>query len=193
MYYNDQEHEVALRKVFNRYNPALIDLARRLTGNLDEANEIVTDAFKKVYDKNMDLSEESHIGRLLRRTVRLRCYDLLRRRKTRRKKMMGFSYVQGSPVDASDYDLVQSETEMAEKLDRIKEVLHQLPEKRRNAINAILMEGRSVEEYAESEGVAISTVYNNKNKGLEQLREMLGDSSITLLLIFCYLYQDFRN
>lgn len=194
MYYDDHEHQAALRKAHELYNKDLVHFALRLTGNRDDANQIVADAFKKAYDKNMDLGEKSGIERFLRRRVRFRSIDLLRKRKTRRERMQKFFYAKGNEVDTPHYDLIPVETEMAKKISRMKEAIRKLPEKQRNVIIAIFEEGRSVKEYAESEGVAYSTACNNKNKGIQRLRKMLGNSSIHLLLILCYLSRDhFRN
>jgi RNA polymerase sigma-70 factor (ECF subfamily) len=194
MYCNDHEHQIALKKAHELYNRDLVHFALRLTGNLDDANQIVADAFNKAYDEKMDLSEESNIRGFLYGTVKFRGIDLLRERKRRKKSIQEFFYAQRNQVDTSDYDLIEAETEMAKKISRMKDAIRKLPEKQRNVIIAIFEEGRSVKEYAESEGVAYSTVINNKNKGLQQLRKMLGDSSIHLLLILCYLSRDhFRN
>jgi RNA polymerase sigma-70 factor (sigma-E family) len=134
------------------YEP-MLRVAFLLVDSTDLAEEVVHDAFAKVYER---WSRVANPGAYLRTCVVNRCRDLQRRRRTERR-------VPVPPAERS--------AEMV--ADELADALAILPIKRRAAIVLRYYDGLSEARIAEVLGVKPGTVKSLLSRGLAELREVI--------------------
>ncbi len=134
------------------YEP-MLRIAFLLVDSTDLAEEVVHDAFAKVYER---WDKVTGPGAYLRTCVVNRCRDLQRRRRTERRTAL-------PPAEQS--------TELG--ADELADALGALPIKRRAAIVLRYYDGLSEARIAEVLGVKAGTVKSLVSRGLAELREVI--------------------
>ena len=134
------------------YEP-MLRIAFLLVDSTDLAEEVVHDAFAKVFER---WSKVTNPGAYLRTCVVNRCRDLQRRRRTERRTPL--------PPD-------ERSTELG--ADELADALATLPIKRRAAIVLRYYDGLSEARIAEVLGVKPGTVKSLLSRGLAELREVI--------------------
>lgn len=158
-------------EVARDYGSMLYALSYRLTGNPDDARDLVQDVLLKVNKSLSTFRPGSFKGWLYRITVNA-FYD-----RKRREKRIRF---QALPDDMSRFAEGELAPDPAESLakvrldDDIQEAICDLPEEFKAAVVLCDVVGLSYEEIAEQTGVAIGTVRSRIHRGRAQLRRRLA-------------------
>lgn len=142
----------------SRYQP-MVALATQLIDERPIAEEIVQEAFQKLWQRWAELDEPSHY---LRTIVVNRCHDELRRRRIRRE---AWRHDQ-SPVVIDDIDSGQ--------IDYLGDVLSGVCPKRRKALVLRYYGGHSVVEVAKAMQIPTGTAKSLIHRGLADLRLALN-------------------
>ncbi len=149
-----------LEVLYRAEQSGLIRLARSLIGSSPQADEVVHDAFLKLYEKRAAVD---HPGGYVRQIVVNNCYSVLRRRAVERRALNVLRF------DAKQQ--VETPTRTAETLS----ALDKLTPKQRTAIVLRFYEDLSVDATAELMGVKPGTVKSLVHRGLEAVREQMKD------------------
>jgi RNA polymerase sigma-70 factor, ECF subfamily len=166
------------------YQDRLYALALRLSGNAQDAEEIVQDAFVRAYRALCGYPRE-RIAALSLRPWLYRITLNVYHNHVRRKRVGTMSLEEpGEGARQSDggfSDPVDSERErpeeaalQAERHGELSTILAALPGRYRAAIVLRYVEGLSYAELAETLEQPIGTVKANVHRGIRQLRKMLG-------------------
>ena len=154
-------------EVARRYGRFLYNVAYRLAGNDDDANDLAQEALLRVR-KGLESYQPGSMEAWLSRIVTNVFLDEVRRRRRR-------------PVEAmpEDPDRVLPPTAAADaatdKLsDEVQAALRALPEDFRAAVVLADVVGLSYEEIAEALDVPVGTVRSRIHRGRRQLRAVLG-------------------
>jgi RNA polymerase sigma-70 factor (sigma-E family) len=131
---------------------AMSRLAFLLVGSNEQAEELVHDAFARLYER---WDRVDNPGAYLRTSVVNGCKDRLRRRSTERR------HPTAAPGSAED------------DVDLLADVLAALPVKQRAAIVLRFYEDRSEADIADLLGVRPGTVKSLLHRGLARLREVI--------------------
>jgi RNA polymerase sigma factor (sigma-70 family) len=180
------DYQEAFRRIHQTYFQPLRFYAERKTGDADEADFIVTEAFVKLWEKKIDLSDEPGIGKLLYRMVHNACIDFLRR-KAAEKRRLDRLVRDAHNDDASEEpagERHEIEMELMKKLSGMLLDLDELPEKSREALKKLFLEGMSAKDFAKLRGIRITSVHNLKNHALGILRKGLEDGNMRIFFIF---------
>jgi RNA polymerase sigma-70 factor (ECF subfamily) len=166
----------AFRKLYARYSSPLFSLAVRLVGNTGEAEELVQDAFVKIwrnaahYDPRKSRPFTWAVT-IMRRT----CIDHLRKR-VRIPASVPFPADGAAATDTSAADSVRLSAEAREDSERLRGALAQTPANQRNALELALFSGMTHYEIAQLLAQPVGTVKSWIRRGLLDLRTTLADS-----------------
>ena len=182
-----RDEPMAAERLVTRYGERAYRLASRITGNRQDAEEVVQDAFWAVVRKIDSFRGESAFGSWLYRIVANAAYQKLRRRRNREQELsldevLPFFDERGHHV-APEIDwtprgsdpATQTELRMA-----LTAAIDELPAASRTALVLRDVEGRSNEEIAEALGLTVPVVRTRVHRARLLLRKRLGDCMTTI-------------
>jgi RNA polymerase sigma-70 factor (ECF subfamily) len=162
--------EAGLSFLFRMYYSALVVFACKFTSN-GLAEEIVNEAFYKIWEKRTTINSLSHFRSYM--------YKIVYRDCLKAKQETGFTAVPETIADDFDYsaELIKSET-----LRQLYQAIETLPTQCREVFTQLYIEGKTVRETADEMNIAVSTVKAQKARGLFLLRAKSGLGFTALLL-----------
>ncbi|WP_337044093.1 RNA polymerase sigma factor [Emticicia sp. 17c] len=150
-----QNNRVAQRTLYDRYKRAMYTLAYRLTGDFDDANDVLQDAFLDIFRKLETYRAEATLGAWIKTIVVRKAYQKLQKPKQWEliEEITEDSMIDwGSAIDA----------------EYLEKAIQSLPEGFRMVFILIEVEGYSHKETAEilgiSEGTSKSQLFHAKKK-----------------------------
>jgi RNA polymerase sigma-70 factor (ECF subfamily) len=168
----------AFRLLYARYGARLYSLAVRIVGNTSEAEELVQDAFVKIwrsagsYDPRKSRPFTWAVT-IMRRT----CFDHLRKR--RRLPLMAFPNAdEGGVPGAADVGNARQSAEAREDSERLSGALAEIPQNQRRALELALFSAMSHAEIAQVLEQPVGTVKSWIRRGLLDLRSTLNDTQL---------------
>jgi RNA polymerase sigma-70 factor (sigma-E family) len=149
--------------VFNAHHRAAVRLAYLLTSDADQAEDIVADAFAKVYVR-WSKGEVRDVGSYLRRAVANEANSKLRRRYLERRE--------SERRTGDDRGVVRVDDGAADR-DEVWQAIQRLPDRQRKAIVLRYYEDLSEADTAEVLGCSVGTVKSQVSRGLARMQELL--------------------
>jgi RNA polymerase sigma-70 factor (ECF subfamily) len=166
----------AFRKLYTRYSAPLLSLAVRLVGNLGESEEMIQDAFMKIWRNAASYDARKSRPFTWAVTITRRtCIDHLRKR---RRLPETTTMSDEAEVENSGGDSVRGLAEAREDSERLREALAQAPRRQRQALELALFSEMTHTEIAEVLQQPIGTVKSWIRRGLLDLRETLADTTL---------------
>ncbi|MFP4636530.1 MAG: SigE family RNA polymerase sigma factor [Nitriliruptoraceae bacterium] len=150
--------------VFNQHHRSAVRLAYLLTSDADQAEDVVSEAFAKVY-RRWRKGGIRDVGAYVRRAVANEANSRLRRRYLERAR---------SQHRSGDDRGVRSVDDHAAESDEVWQALSRLPERQRIAVVLRYFEDLSEAEVADVLGVSVGTVKSQVSRGLSRLEELLA-------------------
>jgi RNA polymerase sigma-70 factor (sigma-E family) len=155
--------------VFNEHHRRAVRLAYLLTSDADQAEDIVAEAFAKVYAR-WSKGEVRDVGAYLRRAVANEANSKLRRRYLERTIAARRS---------GDDRGVHTIDDGAADRDQVWQAIQRLPDKQRKAVVLRYYEDLPEAETAELLGCSVGTVKSQVSRGLARLQELLAEAMTT--------------
>ncbi|TWI83267.1 RNA polymerase sigma-70 factor (ECF subfamily) [Lacibacter cauensis] len=167
--------EAGLAFLFRVYYPVLVVFACKFTSKAI-AEEIVNEAFYKIWEKRSMFNSLSHFRSYLYKIV---YHDCLKA-----KQVAIPDELPSEAIDAFDYnaELIKSET-----LRHLYQAIESLPAQCKAVFTQLYVEGKTVRETADEMGIAVSTVKAQKARGLVLLKAKLGTIEPGMLLLSFFL------
>jgi len=153
--------------LYDRYFPMLFLIIREYVGQREVAEDIVTNAFIKLYNHRMKIRDGDHVKGFLFVVARNEAaghYREQRRRRVARE-------AQERLADREYHDPRETELEREEWMRKIREVIGQLPPARRQIFELHFFKGLSIREIANQLNLTETTVRNQRNRALRFLRQ----------------------
>ncbi len=173
----------AFNEVYGLFYKPLCYFAEKITGDSSQAEDIATESFVKLLQKNPDFETIPHLKSFLYTTTKNACYDYLRMQKRHEQTHTEMKYL----ADISEEETEQAVI-MAEVLQAIYTAIDQLPDKYKAVLKLALIEGLSNDEIVAQTGIAYQTVRNHKSAAIKLLRiSLFKNSSISSFVLFCSL------
>src|ERR1700691_1873207 len=154
--------EAAMRELIVSYQHRVAGFTYAITGRSDSIEDIVQLVFVKMARALARLKDPEQFESWLFRLARNTCIDHLRRQKLRRMFIPFAQEHENVPEPAGAVD--------TEELDALRHALAQLRPKDR-ALLALVQEGRSHAEIAETFGTSVAAVKARLHRAREQLRQ----------------------
>ena len=151
-------------------------LAFRLTGNRDDAQDLVQDVLLKLHSQRDRLAEVDAVATWLARVMYNQFIDNLRRYKSRSMALVDDPVVSADPdqapaVEASTEDLVEGEF----TIKRVLVALDQLSDDHQLVIKLHDVEGYTLTEMVEITGIPLGTLKSRRQRARERLQKLLDE------------------
>jgi RNA polymerase sigma-70 factor, ECF subfamily len=165
----------AFRVVVERHSHALFRLAYRMTGNEQDAEDVVQDAFIKAYRNLSRFEERAEVGSWLYRITANCAYDLLRSRQRREKA--------GAASDKGDDEVAEAASEapgperLAASGDirrRVETAMGRMSARERAAFVLRHFEGYSLAEIGAAIGMDSSATKQSVLRAVRKVRQVLA-------------------
>jgi RNA polymerase sigma factor (sigma-70 family) len=170
-----KDARAAVGVILEQYGDALFTVALRIVGSKEVAEEIIQDAFVKVWKKAANYNPDK--GRLftwLIQIVRSTAIDKVRLVKFQKNKT-------SESLDAHVYDDVRFSEEMEIRDVGLHRVIGQLDEKYQQVIRLLYLQGYTQSEVTKELDIPLGTVKSRAKIGIRELRRLLGGAAIYLL------------
>jgi len=156
----------ALRQLMDAYWAPLVGFAHRFLAGAGDAEDVVQNAFVRLWSRRRELQEAGSLRSLLYTIARNGCLDELRKR-NRREKAQESAIPPPSPK--TPYEDVQG----AELQRLAASAVARLPERRREVFRLAREEGLSYQEIAEVMDLSPQTIANHMSLAMADLRTAL--------------------
>jgi RNA polymerase sigma-70 factor (ECF subfamily) len=166
--------EDAFRQLFDALHGPLLGFASSFSKDDAVAQDVVQEAFVRLWDRRQRLDEEIPLRAWLFRTVRNLALNI-RRDDTTRARLLDDPAAVDSAAAPRATALPDVATEGAELQDRVAVLVTELPNRQREALLLSRVEGLSHAEVAAAMGCAPRTVNNHLVAALSTLRRRLAE------------------
>jgi len=170
-------NEQAFSVLFFRYLPVLNSFALKFTKSTDAAQEIIQDAFLRVWLNRDKLKQVENIKAYLYKYVSNECLGYLR------KKLKEDKIIDNLKITQQH---ISNNTSESIHLNEVKRIISfavdKLPSQRRKIYQLSRNEGKTIPEIALQLGISANTVKNSLVSALKYVRIELSRHGITLLL-----------
>lgn len=162
--YNKEKH---FEQLFTEMYPRLVRFATTLTGDADEAKDIVSEAMEQAW-KEFDRLEESTRNAWLYTAVRNGCLNRLKHLNVEQQHMDAL-------IEATRAEMNNGYREYEALLRQAEAIAHNLPEPTCTILRCCYWEKKTYQQVAGELGISPDTVKKHISKALRTLREaMLG-------------------
>lgn len=170
--------EQALGALYDRYNRLVYSMALNTTGDSGLAEEITQDVFLRVWNKAETYRpEQGKVVTWMSSITRYRAIDLLRQRGIR-PEAHRLDWADGVSPDLPDGMDVEFEVEVAQRRQRIRTALAQLPPEQSQALAYAFFQGYSHSQIAEALDEPLGTVKTRIRLAMQKLRQILYEDKL---------------
>lgn len=162
--------EIAFNEIVRKYQAKIYWHARRMTGNHFDADEIVQEVLEVIYTKLNGFNFNASLFTWIYRITITRSINYLKKQKLR--KLISFDSMENFQL-STDEDVVKS-IEDKEKLNKLNEVLKQLPAKQREVFVLRHFDELSYEEIAQITGKSVGGLKANYFHAFEKVSKLIG-------------------
>jgi RNA polymerase sigma-70 factor (ECF subfamily) len=173
----------AYNAVYNKYFSVIFAFCMKLVRRADEAEDIATDTFIKLYQLHRELRSHANIKAFLYRTSRNACIDYFRYIKRKEEARLTVERVWYD----EDYVLLNDELDgMYHNV--LKAAIDRLPKRQKEVIEKLYLEEIDHKTTASQMDIKIEALYVLRSRAVSLLREivhsqMLIEGALTLILL----------
>lgn len=142
----------------------LFRLAKSMLRNADEAQDAVQELSMKLWEKRNKLDEVENVPAFTMRSMRNLCLDIIRQQKDETELPAEFEYIEPNP---------HQQTEQKDMVDKIREMIDNLPELQRTIIRMRDVEGMEIAEIAFITSLTENAVSVNLSRARQKIREKI--------------------
>ena len=172
----------AFEALVTAYEKNVYNLALRMTGNAQDAEDMAQEAFLKAYNSLDSFRGESKFSVWLYRIVSNLCLDFLRRQKRRPASSLSVEDDEGEETQLDIPDVSQSPEELLERRltrEAVRQGLSQLPAEQRQILLLREIQGLSYEEIGQALSLEPGTVKSRIFRARKRLCAfLLADGNI---------------
>ena len=158
----DQEAHFRLYKLYSR---AMYNVGYRITGNEEDAEDVLQEAFISAFKNLNSYRGDSSFGSWMKKIVINKAINVLKKRKW---ELM---------PENEEFDVPAEEPEQAYRpelqVEMVRNAIMQLPDGYRSVLSMYLLEGYDHQEIAGIMGITESTSKSQLNRAKSKLRELL--------------------
>ena len=141
-------------------------LAERMLGDVADAEDVVQDVFVALWNRRDELDRVVKLESYCLQMVRLRCIDLIRKRKRDAFHNEQIAYLSDREVEME----VEETASRAALLDRL---LGELPDKQREALRMKYVEERDTQYIEQALQMSSSNVYTTISRAIQSLKDKI--------------------
>jgi RNA polymerase sigma-70 factor (ECF subfamily) len=172
-----RSQEPALGELYDRYGRLVYSVALNTLADPSRAEEVTQDVFVRVWEKARTYNaEQGKVVSWITSIARHRSIDLYRQFKSRREDLQ-VTWQEAEMVELPDGQNVEWEVDLAQRQQRIRWAVAQLPVEQKQALGMAFFQGMSHPEIAEALGEPLGTVKTRIRLGMQKLRGLLQEES----------------
>jgi RNA polymerase sigma-70 factor (family 1) len=156
----------AFRLIYDQMVRPLTYFVENIIHSQHDAEDIVANAFYKLYHARTGLRSYEHVKRWLYVIVRNEAIDYLRARTRARENQHDIAYLESGVVEQAETERIK-----ANLLQDIHKEIEKLPKQRKTILRLYFFEQKSTTEIAEQMALSPQTVLNHKTKAIDSLRK----------------------
>ncbi len=160
-----QGNNKAQHQLYTRYSKAMYNIATRMTGNKAHAEDILQEAFIKVFTEIHKLQNEKAFGGWVKRIVINKCID-----HSRNKKFFSTEI----EIHEIENQLIEEEIEDTILPEKVHECIKQLPDGAREILVLRALEGLKHAEIAEQLNISVSTAKTQFHRAKTLMGKLLN-------------------
>jgi RNA polymerase sigma-70 factor, ECF subfamily len=164
----------AFRLLVERHSRVVFRLAFRMTGNEQDAEDVVQESFLRAYRQLGRFESRANFGTWLYRIVANCAVDVMRARQSRHDQSRGESLDAASTLPAAEGHGPERLAQSAEIAARVNAALRELSALERAAFTLRHHEGRSIHEISQQLGVGTSAAKHSVFRAVRKLRSALA-------------------
>jgi RNA polymerase sigma-70 factor (ECF subfamily) len=164
----------AFRALVERHSRSVFRLAFRMTGNEQDAEDVVQEAFLRAYKQLGRFESRANFGTWLYRIVANCSVDLMRAKQSRHDMTRSESLDEANEMPAQNLPGPERLAESSEIQRRVREALDALSPLERAAFTLRHHEGRSIEEISRTLGLGTSAAKHSVFRAVKKLRVALA-------------------
>lgn len=170
-----RSQESALSELYDRYSRLVYSVSLNTLSDPSRAEEVTQDVFVRVWEKARTYSAgEGRVVTWLASIARHRSIDLFRQYRSHHEDQL-VTWQEAEMVDLPDGQNVEWEVDLAQRTQRIRWAVAQLPPDQRQALGMAFFQGMSHPEIASALGEPLGTVKTRIRLGMQKLRVLLKD------------------
>jgi len=162
-----QGDERAFKVLYDRYSGILFATVRAIVRQQDVAEDVVANAFIKLYECRMRMRDGNHVQGFLFVTARNEAVVYYRDQKRQRVARVDQEVL----LEREYHDPVEAELEMERWMTKVRALVREMPPARRQIFELNFFKGLSVREIANQLNLTETTVRNQRNRALSFLRQ----------------------
>ncbi|EHQ26330.1 RNA polymerase sigma factor [Mucilaginibacter paludis] len=159
-------------ELYKLYSKAMLNTAFRIVDNLNEAEDVLQEAFLDAFARIKDFRQETTFGVWLKQIVVHRSINLLRKRK------MDLVDISDEQIENLADDDQAEDDELIYKVTQIKEAMKLLPDGYRLVLSLYLLEGYDHEEIGQILNISENTSRTQFLRAKRKLIELLKQKGI---------------
>ncbi|MBL1411211.1 RNA polymerase sigma factor [Sphingobacterium faecale] len=169
----------AFNQYFRRYHAKLVFFSNRIlmSSDLQDAEEVVQDVFVKFFNRRTKFESGAHIKAFLYLSAKNACLDIIAKEKVRLRRYDAIT----SQFEELE-DNVVAQIVYTELIQQVNQAIDLLPNKCRAIIKKFLDEGKNAQEIAQDMNLTVSTVNNQRARGIRILRSKLSAEGMKFLI-----------
>jgi len=156
----------AFRLIYDQLVRPLTYFVENIIHSQQDAEDIVANAFYKLYHARTGLRSYEHVKRWMYVIVRNEAIDYLRARTRARENQHDIAYLESGLVEMAETERIK-----ANLLQDIYKEIEKLPKQRKTILRLYFFEQKSTTEIAEQLELSPQTVLNHKTKAIDSLRK----------------------
>ena len=160
-------------ELYQLYSKAMLNTAFRIVDNLDEAQDVLQEAFLDAFARINDFRQETTFGLWLKQIVVHRSINLLRKRK------MDLVSIDDEQLENLADDSFYDDEDLQYKVAQVKDAMKLLPEGYRVVLSLYLLEGYDHEEIGQILSINENTSRTQFLRAKRKLIEILKQRGIT--------------
>lgn len=159
----------SLKRLFLLYGERVYAVCYTHTGNMQEAQDMVQDIFKSLWERRHDLQITSSIEHYLLRAARLRVMEYIRNHTIRRQKLM-----EAFTAEPSQSNSTEDHISLNDRFQELHGLIERLPPQTREIFRLSRVSGRNNREIARLLSLSEKAVEYHITKSLKFLKSSLG-------------------
>jgi len=163
-----QGSKKACYELYRLYSKAMLNIACRIVGNVEEAEDVLQEAFLDAFNKLKDFRQETTFGLWLKQIVVNRSINLLRKRRMELVEIEN-DHLENIGAEEDDYD----DEDIQYQVSQVKECMKLLPEGYRVVLSLYLFEGYDHEEIGQILNITENTSRTQFLRGKRKLTDIL--------------------
>ncbi len=167
-----RKRKVVFQRLVEPHMNSLFQVAWRLTGSSDEAEDLVQDLLVRLYPKTGQMQEVQLLGPWLKKALYRQFLDMQRKKVRRPENFLSASNPQMDDLEAEEGDPVLMAQRAADQR-RLRQALRALDPESRSLVLMRLVEGYSLVELEEIFKVPHETVKTRLRRAKAKLKKIL--------------------